>query len=89
MTSVPGVGTGGANPLPSSDADTERPSPDTPTVELAPPGAVGLNTMVIAHDAPGPSGPPQALPVIENGAAGGVTAPMLMLTPDVLVTTAF
>ena len=89
MTSDPGVGSGGAKPLPSSDADTDSPSPDTPTVELAPPGAVGLNTMVIAHDAPGPRGPPQPLPVIEKGAAGGVTAPMLMLMPDVLVTTAF
>jgi hypothetical protein len=85
----PGVGTFGARPLPTREADTDRPSPDTPTDELAPPGTVGLNTIVTAHVPPGGSTPPQPLAMIEKGATGGVTALMLMSTPEVLVTTAF
>src|SRR4029079_13094536 len=76
-------------PFPTSETDTDSPSPDTVIDELALPPTVGVKTTVIAHDAPGANRPPQPLVSIANGAAGDDTAPMLIATFDVLVTTAF
>ncbi|HZY06894.1 MAG TPA: hypothetical protein VFE69_04080, partial [Ilumatobacteraceae bacterium] len=45
-------GTGAVDrPLPTSEVDTDRLSPDTVIDELALPPTVGVKTIVIAHDA--------------------------------------
>ena len=54
-------------PAPTSDAETDSPSPATFSDELALPCAVGLNTIATAHVAPGSRRPPHPLVVIENG----------------------
>ena len=82
------MGTVGDSPLPTNDDDTDSPSPLTVRDALALPSAVGSKTIVTAHVAPGCSTPPHPFDEIENGAAGGVTAEMLIATPEVFWTTA-
>ena len=87
MVNDPGMTVG--RPDPTNDADTDKPSPETLSDELAPPAPVGRNTTVTTHVAPGWRTPPQPFAVIENGAAGGVTDAMLIAMFDELVTTTF